>query len=160
MFKDIKKKAEEKASDVKDATVSVSGKVVDQAKNLGESASDIATGAVKTASDAASSAGEMAKGAIDSVVISLATRIVIRSMKKVGKKGSSYISDDSKYGIFVDRTWEMLPLPVRLIGRDSLRYDAAMFTLRNRVFGKDDNEPEIDKNDEGIIKKAIKGMFR
>ena len=80
--------------------------------------------------------------------------------KKVGKRGSSYIRDDSKYEMFVDRTWEMLPLPVRLVGRDSLGYDTAMFTLRNTVFGKDDNEPEIDKNDEGIIKKTIKGMFR
>ena len=62
--------------------------------------------------------------------------------------------------MFVDRTWEILPLPVRLVGRDSLGYDNAMFALRNTVFGKDDNEPEIDKNDEGIIKKTIKGMFR
>ena len=160
MFKDIKKKAGEKASDVKDVTASVGGKVADQAKNLGESASDLATGAVKTASDAASSAGKMAKGAIDSVVISLAARIIIRSMKKVGRRGSSYISDDAKYGMFVNRTWEILPLPVRLVGRDSLGYDTAMFTLRNAVFGKDNNEPEIDKNDEGIIKKTIKGMFR
>ena len=51
-------------------------------------------------------------------------------------------------------------MPVRLVGRDSLGYDTAMFTLRNTVFGKDDNEPEIDKNDEGLIKKTIKGMFR
>ena len=160
MFKDIKKKAEEKASEVKDVTASVGGKVADQAKNLGEYASDLATGAVKTASNVASSTGKMAKGAIDSVIISLATKIVVRSMKKVGKRGSSYISDDSKYRIFVDRTWEMLPLPVRLVGRDSLGYDTAMFTLRNTVFGKDDDEPEIDKNDEGIIKKTIKGMFR
>jgi hypothetical protein len=159
MFKDIKKKAEEKASDVKDVTASVGSKVADQAKNLGESASELASGAVKTATSAASSAGKIAKGAIDSVVISIATKIVIRSMKKVGSRGSSYISDDSKYGMFVDRTWEMLPLPVRLVGRDSLGYDTAMFTLRNTVFGKDNNEPEINRNDEGIIKKTIKGMF-
>ena len=103
MFKDIKKKAEEKASEVKDVTASVGSKVADQAKNLGEYASDLATGAVKTASDVASSTGKMAKGAIDSVIISLATKIVVSSMKKVGKRGSSYISDDSKYGMFVDR---------------------------------------------------------
>ena len=160
MFKDIRKKAEEKASEVKDVSVSVGSKVADQAKNLGESASDLASGAVKTATGAASSAGNMARGAIDSVVISLATKIVIRSMKKVGSKGSSYISDDSKYEMFVNRTWEMLPLPVRLVGRDSLGYDTAMFTLRNTVFGKDNNEPEIDRTDEGTIKKTIKGMFR
>ena len=160
MFKDIKKKAKEKATQVKDVTTSVGSKVADQAKNLGESASELASEAVKTAAGAASSAGKIAKGAIDSVVIALATKIVVRSMKKVGSKGSSYISDDSKYGMFVDRTWELLPLPVRLVGRDSLGYDTAMFTLRNTVFGKDNNEPEINRNDEGIIKKTIKGMFR
>ena len=160
MFKDIKKKAEEKASEVKDVTTSVGSKVADQAKNLGKSATELASEAVKTAAGAASSAGKIAKGAIDSVVISIATKIVIRSMKKVGSKGSSYISDDSKYGMFVDRTWELLPLPVRLVGRDSLGYDTAMFTLRNTVFGKDNNEPKINRNDEGIIKKTIKGMFR
>ncbi len=160
MFKDIKKKAEEKASNLQDVTTSVGSKVADQAKNLGKYASNLATGAVKTASDAASTTSKMAKGTIDSVIISLATKIVVRSMKKVGKRGSSYISDDSKYEMFVDRTWEILPLPVRLVGRDSLGYDTAMFTLRNTVFGKDVNEPEIDKNDEGIIKKTIKGMFR
>ena len=160
MFKDIKKKAEEKASDVKDVTASVGSKVADQAKNIGESASDLATGAVKTATYTASSAGKIARGVTDSVVISLATKIVIRSMKKVGKKGSSYISDDAKYGMFVDRTWEILPLPVRLVGRDSLGFNTVMFTLRNAVFSKDDNEPKIGKNDEGIIKKTIKGMFQ
>ena len=160
MFKDIKKKAKAKATQIKDVTTSVGSKVADQAKNLGESASDLATGAVKTATYTASSAGKIARGVTDSVVIALATKIVIRSMKKVGKRGSSYINDDSKYEMFVDSTWEMLPLPVRLIGRDTLGYDTAMFTLRDTVFSKDDNEPEIGKNDEGIIKKTIKGMFQ
>ena len=160
MLDDIKKKTEEKASEVKDATASVGSKVAEQAKNIGESASDLAGEAVKTASDAASSAGKMARSAIDSVVITVATKIVINSMKKVGKKGTSYIHDDSKYGKFVDRTWEMLPLPVRLVGKESLGYNRAMFTLRNTVFGKDEDEPQVDEEDEGFIKSTIRGMFR
>jgi len=160
MLDDIKKKAEEKANEVKDATSNVGSKVAEKAKNLGESASELAGEAAKTASDAASSAGKMARSAIDSVVITVATKIVISSMKKVGKKGTSYIHDDSKYSKFVDRTWEMLPLPVRLVGKDSLGYNSAMFTLRNTVFGKDEDEPKVNEEDEGFIKSTIMGMFR
>jgi len=160
MLDDIKKKAEEKASEVKDATSNVGSKVAKQAKNIGESASDLAGEAVKTASEAASSAGKMARSAIDSVVITVATKIVVSSMKKVGKKGTSYIHDDSKYEKFVNHTWEMLPLPVRLVGKESLGYNHAMFTLRNTVFGKDDDEPNVNEEDEGFIKNTIMGMFR
>jgi len=149
MLDDIKKKAEEKASVVKDATSNVGNKVAEQAKNIGESASEFAD-----------EAGKMAKSAIDSVVITIATKIVISSMKKVGKRGSSYIYDDTKYGKFVDRTWEMLPLPVRLVGKEPLRYNNAMFTLRNTVFGKDVEEPIVNEEDKGFIKKTIMGMFR
>ncbi len=159
MLDDIKKKAKEKASEVKDATSNVGSKVVEQAKNIGETASDLAGGAVKTASETASSAGKIARSAIDSVVITVATKIVVSSMKKVGKKGTSYIHDDSKYEKFVNHTWEMLPLPVRLVGKESLGYNHAMFTLRNTVFGKDD-EPNVNEEDEGFIKNTIMGMFR
>ena len=96
MFKDIKKKAEEKASEVKDVTASVGSRVTDQAKNLGESASDLATGAVKTASDAASSAGKMAKNSTlhPLIVMSLKKRkkalsllkIMVNDLKRIGAK--------------------------------------------------------------------------
>lgn len=149
MLDDVKKMAEEKAGEVKDATSNVGSKVAEQAKNIGESASELAN-----------KAGKIARGAIDSVVITIATKIVISSMKKVGKRGTSYIYDDSKYGKFIDRTWEMLPLPVRLVGKETLGYNTAMFTLRNTVFGEDEDKPEVNEKDEGFIKKTIMGMFR
>ena len=113
MFKDIKKKAEEKATEVKEATSNMGNTVLDKAKAAKDSATNLATGAVKTAAGAASSAGKIAKGAVDSVVISIATKIIVSSMKNAGKKGSSYISNDTKYQGFADRTWELLPLPMR-----------------------------------------------
>ena len=149
MLDDIKKKAEKRASEVKDAPSNVGSKVAEQAKNISARASELA-----------SEAGKMARGAIDSVVITIATKIVISSMKKVGKRGTSYIYDDSKYGKFIDRTWEMLPLPVRLVGKETLGYNTAMFTLRNTVFGEDEDKPEVNEKDEGFIKKTIMGMFR
>ena len=160
MFKDINKKAEEKATEVKEATSNMGNTVLDKAKTAKDSATNLATGAVKTAAGAASSAGKIAKGAVDSVVISIATKIIVSSMKNAGKKGSSYISNDTKYQGFVDRTWELLPLPVRLIGKDNLGFNSTMFLLRNSVFGKDEDEPKIDPKDEGLIKKTIQSMFK
>ena len=160
MFKDIKKKAEEKTEGVKDATSNIGNSVLDKAKTVTDSASNLATDAAKTASNAVSSAGKMAKNTIDSVVITIATKIILSSMKKASKKGTSYISNDEKYQGFVDRTWELLPLPVRLIGKDTLGFNSTMFLLRNSVFGKDEEEPEVDKDDEGIIKKTIVSMFK
>ena len=160
MFKDIKKKAEEKATEVKEATSNMGNTVLDKAKAAKDSATDLATGAVKTAAGAASSAGKIAKGAVDSVVISIATKIIVSSMKNAGKKGSSYISNDTKYQGFVDRTWELLPLPMRLIGKDNLGFNSTMFLLRNSVFGKDEDEPKVDQKDEGLIKKTIQSMFK
>jgi len=134
--------------------------VLDKAKAAKDSATNLATDAVKTAAGAASSAGKIAKGAVDSVVISIATKIIVSSMKNAGKKGSSYISNDTKYQGFADRTWELLPLPVRLIGKDNLGFNSTMFLLRNSVFGKDEDELKVDQKDEGLIKKTIQSMFK
>lgn len=160
MFKDVRKKAEEKAEQIKEGTSGITNKVTDKAKDVGESAAKIASDAVQSVADVASSAGKAAKNAVDSVVITLATKIVIKSMKSAGSKGTEYLFNDQKYEKFIERTWEMLPLPVRLIGKESLGYNTAMFTLRKLVFGKDKTEPKVDKTDEGLIKKTIKGMFR
>ena len=160
MFKDVRKKAEEKAEQMKEGTSGFTNKVTDKAKDVGESAAKIASDAVQSVADVASSAGKAAKNAVDSVVITLATKIVIKSMKSAGSKGTEYLFNDQKYEKFIERTWEMLPLPVRLIGKESLGYNTAMFTLRKLVFGKDKTEPKVDKTDEGLIKKTIKGMFR
>jgi len=160
MFKDIKKKAEEKASEVKEATKNVTDKVTDKAKNIGSGAAEITTSAVQNVAGVANNARKKAKNAVDSVIITMATKIIIKSMKSAGNKGTSYIYDDQKYEKLVGRTWEMLPLPIRLMGKDTIAYDKTMFTLRKVVFGKDKDEPKIDKQDEGIIKNTIRGMFK
>ena len=89
MFKDVKKKAEEKAEQIKEGTSEITNKVSDKAKDVGEGAAKIATGAVQSVAGAASSAGKIAKNAVDSVVITLATKIVIKSMKSAGISGNT-----------------------------------------------------------------------
>ena len=128
-------------------------KVVDSAKVIGEIATEKAT-------EAAATTEKVVKGTIDKIVITVATKIVIHSMKKVGNKGKSYVTNDENYQGFVDKTWELLPLPVRLIGKDSLGYNSTMYLLRNTIFGSDDEELTLDENDENTITQNVLSMFK
>ena len=101
----------------------------------------------------------MAKNKADSVVLGLATKIIISSMNGIATKGFSYINNDKKYQNIIDKTWEMLPLPMRLVGKDTLNYEDNMFFLRKSIFGKDKERPEVDSKDESIISKTIRKMF-
>ena len=128
-------------------------KVVDSARIIGEIATEKAT-------EAAATTEKVVKGTIDKIVITVATKIIISSMKKVGNKGKSYVSNDENYQGFVDKTWELLPLPVRLIGKDSLGYNSTMHLLRNTIFGSDDEELVVDENDENTITQNVISMFK
>ena len=128
-------------------------KVVDSARIIGEIATEKAT-------EAATTTEKVVKGTIDKIVITVATKIVISSMKKVGNKGKSYVSNDENYQGFVDKTWELLPLPVRLIGKESLGYNSTMHLLRNTIFGSDDEELVVDENDENTITQNVISMFK
>ena len=128
-------------------------KVVDSARIIGEIATE-------KAAEAAATTEKVVKGTIDKIVITVATKIIISSMKKVGNKGKSYVSNDENYQGFVDKTWELLPLPVRLIGKDSLGYNSTMHLLRNTIFGSDDEELVVDENDENTITQNVISMFK
>jgi hypothetical protein len=119
-----------------------------------------AKGISKEINNSATAASEMAKSKVDSVILSVATQIVTKSMNGVASKGFSYINSDEKYQSIIDKTWEMLPLPMRLIGKDTLSYNDNMYFLRKSIFGKDKEKPQVDSEDEGIISKTIKKMFR
>ena len=114
----------------------------------------------KEINNSATAVSGMAKSKLDSVVLSVATQIITKSMNGIANKGFSYINNDQKYQSVIDKTWEMLPLPMRLIGKDTLSYEDNMFFLRKSIFGKDKEKPQIDSEDEGIISRTIKKMFR
>ena len=114
----------------------------------------------KEINNSATAVSGMAKSQLDSVVLSVATQIITKSMNGIANKGFSYINNDQKYQSVIDKTWEMLPLPMRLIGKDTLSYEDNMFFLRKSIFGKDKEKPQIDSEDEGIISRTIKKMFR
>ena len=123
-------------------------KINDNAKEIG-----------KELNNSASAVTGMAKDKVDSVALKIATQIVISSMNGIASKGFSYINDDEKYQSIIDKTWEMLPLPMKLVGKETLNYENSMYFLRKTIFGKDKEEPKVDAKDEGIISGIIKKMF-
>ena len=118
-----------------------------------------AKGITKEINNSASIVSEMAKNRVDSVVLSVATQIVTKSMSGIASKGFSYINNDKKYQSIIDKTWEVLPLPMRLIGKDTLHYDDNMYFLRKSIFGKDKDKPKVDTEDKNIISRTIRNMF-
>tara|TARA_B100001996_G_C18478038_1_gene522665 strand:- start:254 stop:649 length:396 start_codon:yes stop_codon:yes gene_type:complete len=127
----------------------IKNKINDNAKEIG-----------KEINNSASAVSEIAKSKVDSVVLSVATQIVTKSMNGIASKGFSYINNDQKYQSIIDKTWEMLPLPMRLIGKETLSYEDNMYFLRKSIFGKDKEQPKVDSDDENIISRTIKKMFR
>ena len=77
----------------------------------------------KELNNSASAVSGMAKDKVDSVALNIATQVVISSMNGIASKGFSYINDDKKYQSIIDKTWEMLPLPMRLVGKENLSYE-------------------------------------
>ena len=118
-----------------------------------------AKGITKEINNSASIVSEMAKNRVDSVVLSVATQIVTKSMNGIASKGFSYINNDKKYQSIIDKTWEVLPLPMTLIGKDTLHYDDNMYFLRKSIFGKDKDKPKVDTEDKNIISRTIRKMF-
>ena len=127
----------------------IKNKINDNAKEIG-----------KEINNSASAVSGIAKSKVDSVVLSVATQIVTKSMNGIASKGFSYINNDQKYQSIIDKTWEMLPLPMRLIGKETLSYEDNMYFLRKSIFGKDKEQPKVDSDDENIISRTIKKMFR
>ena len=55
--------------------------------------------------------------------------------KQVAKQGASVISDDECFRLkVIDPAWEMLPTPVRLLGRERLKWDELFLSTRSRIF--------------------------
>ena len=155
-FSSIKEKAKEAQN-----SIAWSGKAAAKAAaNIGSKAITAGGATVSTGGKIISTGVKTSKSVIDSVVIKIATKAVVKSLKKAAEKGSENITDDAKYTKIIEKTWEVLPLPVRLVGKDTLNYKDVMFNIRNTVFDSSTNDLEIDKKDENFITKSIKDMFR
>lgn len=63
---------------------------------------------------------------------------------KAAQSGAIYISDDEKYRAYViDPAWDLLPLPIRMIGRERLRWDSMFQAARSSIFVAEDDTVSI-----------------
>lgn len=69
---------------------------------------------------------------------------VMKYATKAAESGSIYISDDTKYRTHViDPAWDLLPMPVRLIGRERLHWDLMFNKARATLFVIDGNSVSL-----------------
>lgn len=61
--------------------------------------------------------------------------MVVTYANQAAAKGSAFIADDAKYRAnVIDPSWETLPMPVRLIGRERIKWDSLFYAARSTVF--------------------------
>jgi hypothetical protein len=86
--------------------------------------------------------------------------VVVKYASQAASKGSSFIADDIKYKTnVVDPAWEMLPMPVRLLGRERLRWDSIFDSARARVFVVDGESVTVHPEARQRINQLFSGML-
>ncbi|MFM7118057.1 MAG: hypothetical protein ACKO0N_15640, partial [Planctomycetota bacterium] len=59
----------------------------------------------------------------------------------------------------VDPAWEMLPMPIRLLGRERLRWDSIFDSARAKVFVVDGESATVHPEAKQRINQLFSGMF-
>lgn len=91
--------------------------------------------AASQATQASTSLASSSAGALWSRYGDKISEAVVAYATQAAAKGSSYIADDAKYRAnVIDPAWEMLPMPVRLLGRERMKWDAMFYSARAQVF--------------------------
>src|SRR5688572_1484326 len=62
-------------------------------------------------------------------------KVVLDSLEKAVGQSASFLADDEAFRrLIVDPAWEMLPVPLKLIGRERLGWDEMFQQLRRDAF--------------------------
>lgn len=79
---------------------------------------------------------------------------------EMAKYGKQQITDDQKYQQHViDRLWDLLPPPLRLLGRDRTGWDSKLFGLRGKVFLIEGENVKVRPDAKEQITAALKSVF-
>ena len=144
---------------------------LDIAANVGASAAGAASSGATTAAEAVKGTAEAAgRKAGEAVAVAhdklwptygmFVAAIVGKGLSSAAGKGRDNVLDDDWFrGHVVNRTWELLPLPVRLAGKDTLRWEQVMFKLRDQVLTKDEGTMSVTSNDKSVIRSTIELML-
>lgn len=88
------------------------------------------------------------------------TSAVLQVTNEIAKHGKQQIANDEKYQKHViDTLWKMLPLPVRLLGRKRLRWDAFLFSLRDKIFLIEGKDVRVRPNAKEQITMALRSVL-
>lgn len=86
--------------------------------------------------------------------------VVVTYAGQAATKGSAFIADDARYRVnVVDPAWEMLPMPVRLLGRERLKWDAIFYSARAKVFVIDGDSVSVHPEAKQRISQLFAEMF-
>ena len=108
-----------------------------------------------SASFASSSAGALWSRYGDSMC-----EMVVTYANQAAAKGSTFIADDAKYQAnVIDPTWEMLPMPVRMIGRERLKWDALFYAARSTVFVIDGDSVSVHPDAKQRVSRMLSEML-
>ena len=134
------------------------------AADVAESAATASAAAVKgTAEAAGQKAGEVVAIAHDKLwpTYGVFVAVIVRkALSSAAEKGRDNVRDDEWFrGHVVNRTWELLPLPVRLAGKGTLRWEQVMFKLRDQVLTGDEGAMAVSKQDKSLVRSAIERML-
>ncbi len=156
IIEETARKGEKLAGDARDIAANVGSSAVERTRG----AAGTAAGAVKSTAEAAGrKAGEAVAVAHDKLWPTygmVVAAIVGKTLSSAAGKGRSNVLDDDWFRKHaINRTWELLPLPVRLAGKDTLRWEQVMFKLRDQVLTKDDGSMSVSSNDKSVIRSAI-----
>ena len=179
---DASEVALEKGSELAADAAEVGATIIEQTARKGgkltEDALDIAANVGASAASGAATAAEAVKGTAEATgrkageAVAVAhdklwptygmfvAAIVGKAFSSAAGKGRNNVLDDDWFrGHVINRTWELLPLPVRLAGKDTLRWEQVMFKLRDQVLTKDEDSMAISSNDKSAIRSAIELML-
>jgi hypothetical protein len=85
---------------------------------------------------------------------------ILSYASKAAAKGSEFIADDDKYKLHViDPAWELMPAPVRLLGRERLKWDAAFFAARSKLFVVDGSTAVVHPDAKDRLDKMFAKML-
>ncbi|TWU23469.1 hypothetical protein Pla52o_30050 [Novipirellula galeiformis] len=80
---------------------------------------------------------------------------------QVATQGGAIISNDESYRLkVIDPAWEMLPMPVRLLGRERLKWDALFISARGQIFVIDGESVLVHPDAKQRIDKLLSKVSR
>src|SRR2546427_124941 len=77
------------------------------------------------------------------------------------KVGALVLQDDGQFKIAVnDRLWQLLPLPLRVVGRERLRFDSVLLGARQHLFVVDGDVVRLRPDARERLQATLADVFR